>query len=214
MDVRTLDPSTTAIQKLCAKDKRLAKVISMVGPITYVPYDDGFPFLVHEIIEQMISIKAGRKIFGRLTELCDGTISAEKLHAMEAEEIQTVGMSRPKAAYIKNLADAIVSSSLDLASLSTLDDKSVTKTLTSIKGIGQWTAKMYLIFVLDRPNVLPFEDGAFLQTYKWMYKTDDVTPAAVKKKCKKWSPYASIGARYLYRALDMGLTKQEFHLFK
>ena len=86
--------------------------------------------------------------------------------------------------------------------------------LTSVHGIGTWTAKMYLMFVLNRQDVLPFEDVAFLQGYGWAYKTDDFSPAAVQKKCKKWKPYSSIAARYMYKALDRGLTKEEFHLFK
>lgn len=73
---------------------------------------------------------------------------------------------------------------------------------------------MYLIFVLNRQNVLPVEDVAFLQSYKWLYKTDDTSKDSVMKKCKKLSPYSSIAARYLYRALDTGLTKNEFHLYK
>lgn len=73
---------------------------------------------------------------------------------------------------------------------------------------------MYLIFVLDRQDILPYEDGAFLQSYRWLYKTIDCSPASIKSKCKKWSPYSSIAARYLYHALDLGLTKSEFHLFK
>lgn len=73
---------------------------------------------------------------------------------------------------------------------------------------------MYLLFVLDRQDILPFEDAAFLQSYCWMYKTNDKTKEAIIKRCKKWKPYSSVAARYLYRALDMGFTKQEFHLYK
>ena len=95
-----------------------------------------------------------------------------------------------------------------------MTDSEIMKSLTSIKGIGNWTAKMYLIFVLNRPDILPVEDVAFLQAYQWLYKTDDRTPKSVQKKCNKWKPYSSIAARYLYRALDGGLTKEEFHLYK
>jgi DNA-3-methyladenine glycosylase II len=68
---------------------------------------------------------------------------------------------------------------------------------------------MYSIIVLDRPNVLPFGDGAFLQAYKWLYATDDLKPAAIKERCAPWSPYSSIAARYMYRALDNGLTRDD-----
>lgn len=94
------------------------------------------------------------------------------------------------------------------------DDEEVIKELTTIRGIGKWTAKMYLLFVLDRQDILPIEDGAFLQSYKWLYKTDDISRTSIEKKCKKWKPYSSIATRYLYRALDIGMTKREFHLYK
>ena len=105
------------------------------------------------------------------------------------------------------------SGEIDFAGFSQMSDEEIIKQLTKLPGIGRWTAKMYLIFSLDRPDVLPVEDVAFLQGYQWTYKTDDVSPAAVRKKCKKWSPYASIAARYMYQALDLGFTKQEFHLY-
>lgn len=102
---------------------------------------------------------------------------------------------------------------LDFSKLPDMTDKAALKELVSLRGIGTWTAKMYLIFVLDRQDILPFEDVAFLQSYKWLYKTEDVSTATIEKKCKKWKPYSSIAARFLYRALDIGFTKEEFHLY-
>lgn len=107
-----------------------------------------------------------------------------------------------------------MSQDLILSDLAQLSDIEVIKKLTKYRGIGNWTAKMYLIFVLDRQDILPYEDGAFLQAYKWLYKTDDISPKSVEKKCRKWKPYSSVAARYMYRALYLGLTKEEFHLFK
>ena len=123
-------------------------------------------------------------------------------------------MSNAKVQSIQNLADAVKQNKLCLNDLATLSDELVIKTLTQLRGIGSWTAKMYLIFVLDRQDILPFEDGAFIQSYKWLYRTDDTSPDAVRSRCKKWKPYSSLAARYLYRALDMRLTKEEFHLYK
>jgi len=91
--------------------------------------------------------------------------------------------------------------------LDTMSDDEVLRILTSIKGIGNWTAKMYLLFFLQREDVLPYEDGAFLQAYKWLYNTKVTKPDSISRRCKKWKPYSSIGARYMYRALDTGLTK-------
>lgn len=213
-NIVTLTPESESIQHLCKKDKRLAKVISFIGPIRYQPYADGYAFLIHEIIEQMLSVKAGAKIYARLEDLCAGEITVSSINSLSDNQIQSIGTSAAKVSYIRTLTQAIVSGTLNLALLPELDDKEIIRTLTSVKGIGNWTAKMYLIFVLDRQDVLPTEDVAFLQAYEWLYKTTDRSSASIIKKCKKWKPYASIAARYLYRALDCGLTKAEFHLYK
>ena len=209
-----LDLNSPPVQYLCKKDKRLAKAVSMVGTITYTPHTDGYAFLVHEIIEQMLSIKAGQKIYNRLESLCGGQIIPTVIATLSDLEIRGTGTSNSKVTYIKNMTDAVITGKINLNALQTLSDEEVRENLTSLRGIGDWTAKMYLIFVLNRPDVLPFEDGTFLQSYKWLYKTDDCSPASIKKRCTKWKPYSSIAARYLYRILDLGYTKEEFHLFK
>jgi DNA-3-methyladenine glycosylase II len=209
-----LDDHVESVLYLANKDKRLAKVMRMVGPITYETHDDPFPFLVHEIIEQMLSVKAGAKIYGRLEEMCNGKITPEAIHNLSVEQIRGIGTSSAKARYIHATTDVILEESIRFSDLEKMSDEDVTKILTELPGIGIWTAKMYLIFVLDRQDVLPFEDVAFLQSYQWLYKTEDRSPEAVKKKCKKWRPYSSIAARYLYRVLDSGITKVTFHLYK
>ena len=209
-----LNNQTDSVKYLCSKDKRLAKLISMVGEITYVPLDDGYAFLIHEIIEQMLSIKAGQKIYARLDELCKGKVDIDTISALSYTDLRTIGTSNAKAECIQTISHLIRDNKICLEHLSYLDDNEVIRKLTSIKGIGTWTAKMYLIFVLNRQNVLPYEDGAFLQVYRWLYKTEDTSKQTVIKKCEKWKPYSSIAARYMYRALDTGLTKEEFHLYK
>lgn len=211
----TLTESTPSVQYLCRKDKRLAKVIYMVGSISYEPHlDDPFPFLIHEIVEQMLSIKAGAKIFSRLEALCNGHVTPLSIDVLSIDDLRTIGTSSAKAKYIKSAATAVLNGTLNFTYFSTMTDDAILKELIQLPGIGMWTAKMYLIFVLDRQNILPYEDVAFLQSYRWLYKTKDVSRASVEKKCKKWKPYSSIASRYLYRALDMGFTKTEFHLFK
>ena len=214
-NIITLDLNTPSVQYLCKKDKRLKKVIYMVGPITYEPHTDNpFPFLIHEIIEQMLSVKAGAKIYARLESLCKGQMTPYSIDALSLEDVKSIGTSTAKAKYIKNAASAVLAGTLDFSQFSTMTDEAALAQLIQLPGIGMWTAKMYLIFVLDRQNILPFEDVAFLQSYKWLYKTDNISKASIEKKCKKWKPYSSIAARFLYRALDMGFTKEEFHLRK
>lgn len=215
MDIITLNLTTPSVQYLCQKDKRLAKVIRMVGSIQYVPHDeDPYSFLVHEIIEQMLSVKAGQKIYDRLEVLCDGKVTPGRISTLSNEQIRSTGTSNAKVEYIRNITNAIVDGSLNFEILRNLPDGEVIKSLTKIRGIGKWTAKMYLMFVLDRQDILPVEDGAFLQVYRWMYKTDDCSEKAINKKCDKWKPYSSIASRFCYEALDAGMTKTEFHLFK
>jgi DNA-3-methyladenine glycosylase II len=162
----------------------------------------------------MLSIKAGAKIYGWFEELSAGQITPEFISKLSVEEIKAIGTSTAKANYIKNAASAVLTGELDFTKFPDMTDEAALKELVSLRGIGTWTAKMYLIFVLDRQDILPFEDVAFLQSYKWLYKTEDVSRASIEKKCKKWKPYSSIAARFLYRALDMGFTKKGFHLFK
>lgn len=214
-NIVTLDMNTPSVQYLCKKDKRLAKVIEMVGSIQYVPHDEEpYSFLIHEIIEQMLSAKAGQKIYGRLEVLCNGEVTPERINALSDEQIRSTGTSNAKVEYIRNITKAISDGTLDFEKMSNQSDREVIKTLTKIRGIGNWTAKMYLIFVLDRQDILPVEDGAFLQVYRWMYRMEDCSEKAVNKKCHKWKPYSSIASRFCYHALDMGMTKEEFHLYK
>ncbi len=210
-----LDENSSAIQHLRSRDKRLAKLIKMVGPISYELHnEDPYSFFVHEIIEQMLSVKSARRIYGRLEELCNGNVCTEHICALSDEQIRSSGTSVAKVEYIRNVTEAFVSGYWNLEEMVAMSDHDVISLLTSVRGIGNWTAKMCLIFILNRPDVVPYEDGAFLQTYRWLYNTTDCSPQSVKKRCSKWSPYATAASRYFYRALDIGLTKDKFHLFK
>ena len=211
----TLNVDSPSIQHLQKKCKRMAKIIETIGPITYTLCEnDAYAHLVYNIIGQMLSNKVADIISERMLFLCNGEITPQAIEVLTAEQIKGIGISRAKTEYILDMTNRVLSGDLDLSKLPQMSDQEIINKLTSIKGIGTWTAKMYLIFVLDRQNILPYEDGAFLQAYKWMFKTDDLSPTAIKRKCKKWEPYSSIAARYLYRALDDGLTKREFHLHK
>lgn len=202
-----------SVQYLSKKDLRLKKVMSKIGPITYMLHDeDSYVFLVHEIIEQMLSVKAGGAIFSRLEQLCNGKITPEAVAALSDEEIKSIGTANSKVEYIRCLTNAVIDGEIDFCKMPSLSDAQVMKELMAIKGIGKWTAKMYLIFSLDRQDILPYEDVAFLQAFTWLYETNDRSSETVIKKCKKWSPYSSIASRYLYRALDTGVTKLDFHL--
>ncbi|WP_317424212.1 MULTISPECIES: hypothetical protein [Negativicutes] len=112
-NIITLDLNTPSVQYLCKKDKRLKKVIYMVGPITYEPHTDNpFPFLIHEIIEQMLSIKASAKIYSRLETLCNGQVTPYSIDALSLENLKSIGTSTAKARCIKNAASAVIALSV------------------------------------------------------------------------------------------------------
>lgn len=208
-----LNNNSNSIIYLKKRDKRLAKVIDMIGDITYSIPNNYYEQLVESIISQMLANKVATVLRTRLKVLCNGELTPLSIASLSDDEIKQIGISRSKVAYIRNLTEAIESGAIDFFTLQQTSNDEIIKMLTSIRGIGNWSAKMFLIFVLDRQNILPYEDMAFLQSYAWLYKTDDLKPSDIIKKCKKWSPYSSIAARYLYIALDSGLTKEPFHLF-
>lgn len=198
------------IEHLKNADFRLRKVIEEVGDLqisTYNSTSDEFHFLVREIVGQMISSGVKRKLLQRLHFLCNNTISPDTLANLTVEQLRSIGLSNAKSCYIRNLAILVSSNAVDFDYINNLNDEDIIKELTKIKGIGKWTAKMYLIFFLKREDILPYEDGAFLQAYKWLYNTKVIKPESISRRCKKWKPYTSIGARYMYRALDTGLVK-------
>lgn len=196
-----------AIIHLKQCDQRLSRVIDYFGDIPLSTYNDPFSFLVGEIVGQMISNSVRRVIVDRLKLLCGGTLTPESILQHSEEEIKQSGMSASKAMYIRNLAQKTYNNELNFDEFAELEDKEIIKRLKALKGIGDWTAKMFLLFHLGRNDILPYEDGAFLQSYKWLYNTKVIKSESIIRRCKKWKPYSSIGARYMYYALDKGLTK-------
>ena len=209
----TLELQSPEIQYLCKRDKRLARVISAIGPLTYSLHQDAYSFLIREIVEQMMSVKAASVIYGRLVDLCSGNVTPDTISSLTDDQLRSTGTSKAKVEYIRNVTRAVEQGVWDFDSMYSMTDAEIIRLMTSVRGIGNWTAKMYLMFVLGRPDVLPFEDGAFCQTYRWLYKTEKCSAEDIKARCKKWSPFSSTAARYFYQALDRGYTKNEFHLY-
>lgn len=187
-------------------DERLKTVIHSIGSIEIKKHLDGYKFLVCEIVGQMLSNKVADKMISRLNDLCEGDMAPEKIRTIPFEQLRSIGISTAKVQYINALTDIVIREPDFLAKLSSVNDTEVINTLKTVRGIGDWTAKMHLLFVLQRDDILPYEDGAFLQSYRWLYETDDISKASIIKMCKKWSPYSSIAARYMYRVLDKGYT--------
>lgn len=199
-----LNPQSKEIQVLCKTDLRLAKVVQEVGPISYSVYSDPFTFLVNTIIGQMLSNKVADILTDRFWNLCSKT--PQDVSKLSLDKIKSIGISYSKARYINILANEYIKNPYLSDKLQEMSDDNVIDLLTKIPGIGSWTAKMYLIFVLDRKDVLPYEDGAFNQAFEAVYGISDKSKGKclVRDFCKIWHPYSSIAARYLYKYLDMG----------
>ncbi len=174
-----------AVLRLMNKYKRLAKLISYIGDIECNVHSDSYAFIMSEIVGQMLSNKVAKVINSRLLDSCDGVISIDKVSRLSFEQLKIIGLSKAKFKYIIEFTKAVNEGTLNLSSLHLLSDDKVIYELARIRGIGTWTAKMYLLFVLQSSDVLPIEDVAFLQGYKWLYRTDDVSKDSVIKNVKK-----------------------------
>ena len=201
------------IQHLKRVDERLCWLINEIGDIECNVHEDSYRFIIEEIIGQMLSNKMAYTLIRRFEDLCGGDVSSSRISDLKISDIREIGISNAKAKYIIDFSKLVDDGLFIFDDLEQMEDAEALKHLMQVKGIGAWTAKMYLLFVLGRPNILPVEDAAFLQGYKWLYQTDDVTPKSVKQCCAKWSPYSSVAARYLYRAVDYGYTKSPLNGF-
>lgn len=190
-----------AVSILKKRDKKLAWLMEQIGPVSHTDPKDDFLFFIEQVIGQMLSIQVANVMTGRLSDLCRGKITVGTICSLPVDELRKIGISLRKAECIRQIASMVENGSLDFGKLKELSDTEIIKFLTAIKGIGPWTAKMYL-YKINRPDVLPYEDATFLAAYKWLYRTRNVKPEAVKRRCRKWSPHSSIAAMYLYAAFD------------
>ena len=167
---------------------------------------DYFAALVRSIIFQQLSTKAATTIHARMLGLLpDGGVTAPALAALSEEQFRSVGISRQKSMYLRDLAGKIVSGALTLDGVEQLDDEGVIAALTTVKGIGRWTAEMFLMFRLHRPDVLPLGDLGILTAVQRAYgMRKRPTPERLRKLGEAWKPYRSVACWYLWRSLDNG----------
>jgi DNA-3-methyladenine glycosylase II len=207
--------TSDSIKHLTSADAQFALLYKLVGELSYQLAGDPFSFIVETIIGQMLSNKVADIFTARLINICDsGKIDLDSMKRLSVKKLRSIGISQRKAQYIFDFTKTYDKKSLNPKAFSSLPDDEIIKKITFIKGLGAWSAKMFLLFVLGRENILPYEDAAFLQAFVW-YKGLVRAPSKdeIKTLCEKWSPYTSIAARYLYRALDIGLTKKPFDTY-
>lgn len=164
---------------------------------------DHFSALVRAITGQQLSTKAAATIYGRLAALMPGGVTPEALAAISDEQLRAVGMSRQKGAYFRDLSDKVTSGALPLHSLEAMSDDEVIRALTQVKGIGRWSAEMFLMFRLHRPDVLPVGDLGIVNAVKNVYGLRKrPTADRIQKIGEAWRPYRSVASWYLWRSLD------------
>jgi DNA-3-methyladenine glycosylase II len=167
--------------------------------------DDLYGALVRSIVGQQLSVLAARAIFGRLTGRFGGrTPSPEEVLADDPEELRAAaGLSRAKVTFLRSLAEQVRDGRLELDRLADHEDELVISELVQVKGIGIWTAHMFLIFTLGRPDVLAVGDLGIRQAVQRAYGLDETpSPAEVQERGEPWRPWRSVACRYLWRSLD------------
>ena len=195
----------SAPAELCSRDTRLAAIIAEVGPYRPAPPRDHFGALVRAIVSQQVSKHAAEAILGRLHALFpSGRPAAAALRELPARKLIKAGLSRRKVEYLRELSTHVADGRLDFARLRRLPDEAVIERLTAVKGIGRWTAEIYLIFTLGRPDVLPLGDVALLAKVRELYELPaDSGAEHFDAIAESWRPWRSIACWYLYRSINM-----------
>jgi len=196
-----------AVDHLKRVDPVLGDLIDRVGQRPPGPRTEGTHLgaIARAIVFQQLSGKAAGTIHARLQGLFGGRApTAQELLDTPDEDLRAVGLSRAKSIYLKDLAARVVSGALPVDDLHHLDDEQLLEALTAVKGIGRWTAQMFLIFRLGRPNVLPDLDLGVRKGIQHVYRLRRLpTPQQVQSRGAIWSPFASVAAWYLWRSLEL-----------
>jgi DNA-3-methyladenine glycosylase II len=197
------------VEHLRASDETLKRIIDERGPLDQEARRRGRPAdpygaLLRSIVGQQLSTKAARSIYGRLTEQFGGRApTPQELLDADPEVVRSAGLSRPKVKYLRSLAEHVLSGQLDFDRLPDLGDEEVERELTAVKGLGQWTAHMFLIFHLGRPDVLPGGDLGVRRAVERAYGLEGLPSAEeLERLGERWAPYRSLASLYLWESLD------------
>ena len=195
---------------LARRDPILRDLMRAHGPCRLAErqHTDPFKALIRAIVGQQLSAKAAATIFGRFEALFDTFPSAAQVMAMPDDRLRGVGLSSQKTSYLRDLCRRIEEGALPIEALDRMDDEAVIEKLTQVKGVGRWTAEMFLIFRLQRPDVLPVGDLGIVKAVQRAYKLRKVpTPARLTRIGEAWRPYRSVACWYLWASLNNAPTK-------
>lgn len=191
---------------LKSKDKKLAEAIEKIGHIYRETDDDLFLSVVKQIVGQQISAPAFKTVWKRVEDKL-GEVSAENICSIGDEELQSCGLSYRKVSYIKDFSRKVHSGEFDVEKLAEMTDEEVIKELSSLKGIGVWTAEMLLLFCMQRPDVVSFGDLAIIRGMRMLYRHREIDRKKFDRYRKRYSPYGSVASLYLW-AISAGAIPQ------
>ncbi len=185
------------IEYLKKKDKKLASAIEQIGEVKREVRPDVFAALIHSIVGQQISLAAQHTVWKRV---CDklGHVNAQNILALSDDELQSLGLSFRKVSYMKNVAQKVHDKEFDIEALNSMSNEEVIKALSSLNGIGVWTAEMILLFAMQRPDILSFGDYAIQKGLRMLYRHKKIDKEKFAKIHKRYSPYASLASLYLW----------------
>jgi DNA-3-methyladenine glycosylase II len=192
-----------AINHLKKSDPILSAIIEKVGPCKIAYGDPSFESLAEAIVYQQLNGKAALTIFNRFADLAGRPLTPRGILKLTEQQMRSAGLSKQKLSYIRSLAELTQSGELDFKRLPDMPDAEVIAHLTEVKGVGTWTAQMFLMFSLRRPDVLPTGDfGIQTAIRKYYRKRKMPKPAEMEKIAKPWSPYRTFACWYLWKSLD------------
>ena len=188
-----------AAAQLAAKDSDLALILERYGPPPMWQRQPGFATLIHIILEQQVSLAAAASMFARLKQHID-PLDPERVLQLGEPQLRSLGLTRQKTAYCLHLAETVATNRLKLGSLSRLDDETVRTALMEVKGIGTWSAEVYLLMVLRRPDIWPASDLALATAAHEVKRLKQrPTPERLIQLAESWRPYRSVAARMLWQ---------------
>ncbi|MDP8243335.1 MAG: DNA-3-methyladenine glycosylase [Candidatus Hinthialibacter antarcticus] len=196
-----------AIAHLKKNDATLAGVIKQIGPCTLIENKriGGFESLYRTIASQQLSKKASETIRGRVRVFLNGKkITPQNLLQINEQDMRSAGLSARKVEYIRHLAELVDNKELSFRKLNFMPDEEVIETLTKVRGLGRWSAEMYMIFTMNRPDVFPFDDIAILNAVKDLYEIPEKNAReTIEAVSDVWRPYRSVAVWYLYAYVNI-----------